>query len=154
MILEDIATAPLTDAIETDRLAVLARIEALPVGMRTDLGRTLLGMLEDVVDAPPDSTMWRFRRLRSQPPVPYLMFGACTRFNEAVRWAFGEWVLLRHYEFGQILGQANELTSVGVLLTPRHEGLRPWDTTMVTVSGPLELSEDRLLAMRQLWNSR
>jgi hypothetical protein len=44
-------------------------------------------------------------------------------------------------------------TTVGVLLTPRHDGLRDWDTSMAAVSGPIELSEADLALYRETWGS-
>jgi hypothetical protein len=51
---EDIATSPLTGQSEQDRLRVLAAIDRLPVGYRTDLGRLLLDGLRVVRDTEPD----------------------------------------------------------------------------------------------------
>lgn len=151
MVLEDVATAPITDGDEKDRLAVLAEVDELPVGMRAELGRKLLWMLEHVSETGADQTSWAFRRHRFNPGAPHLMFGACSSYNEMTREAFRQWVMLRHYEFGEDLGSAVNLTSIGVLLTPRKDGVRPWDTTMLRISGPIDLGQDELESMRRPW---
>lgn len=46
-----------------------------------------------------------------------------------------------------------DAVSVGVLLTPRTDGLRDWDTTMATVIGDPELTDDELQQDRELWNT-
>lgn len=99
-----------------------------------------------------DGIKWRFRRLRHKQGTPHLLFGACSIFSDLTREAFRQWVMLRHHEFGVDLGSSKELMSVGILLTPRHDGRRPWDTTMYAVAGDLELSDDDVHAMGLVWN--
>jgi hypothetical protein len=60
-------------------------------------------------------------------------------------------VVLRHVEFGIDLGTPKELTSVGILLTPRHDDVRPWDATMIRASGEFDLAPQELGEMRMLW---
>jgi hypothetical protein len=150
MIQEDMATIPLSGWDETQRTAVLTELDALPVGQRTELGRYLLGMLEEVVSADADDVRWAVRRVFSNQEAPHLIFGTCSRYNEATSWGFGQLVLLRHYELCEALG-ATGLASVGVLLTPRHDGQRPWDTTAARVVGAVELSDDELKQLQNLW---
>jgi hypothetical protein len=153
LILEDIATSPVSSTVaEEDRLSVLSEIDRLPVAHRAELGELLLDMLEDVAAMDDSETKWRFRRIRFGPPEPQLAFGACSRFSDLHYEAFRQWVTLRHHEFGADLGTPNDVVTVGVLLTPRFDGLRPWDTTMVRVAGDLELTEDELQRLGRLWN--
>ena len=56
---------------------------------------------------------------------------------------------LTTWQFALIAGG----TTVGVLLTPRTDGVRPWDTTMMAVSGDLNLTSSDLARYRQLWAS-
>lgn len=49
-------------------------------------------------------------------------------------------------------GDLDTLTSVGVLLTPCHDGYRDWDTTMYGITGDPELTGDELQQYRELWN--
>ena len=152
IIMEDVATSSTRGELEeVERLQVLGEMDRLPVAHRTELGRTLLSMMRDVVEAPLGETKWRLRRYRFPPPEPHLAFGACSVFNEAVFEGFRQWVALRHHEFAGFLDRPEELKTVGVLLTPRDDGLRPWDTTMVSVRGDLKLTSDELKAFRNLW---
>jgi hypothetical protein len=137
---------------ENDRVAVLSEIDRLPVAHRTELGELLLEMMKDVAAVSPSETKWRFRRFRFAPPQPHLAFGACSRFSDVHFEAFRQWVALRHHEFGIDLGAWDGLVTVGVLLTPRSDGRRPWDTTMVRAAGNLELSEEELKGLSELWN--
>ena len=41
---------------------------------------------------------------------------------------------------------------MAVLLTPRHDGYRPWDTTMVSVRGTLGLQAHEVDSMVAFWN--
>ena len=151
MIQEDIATIVLTGWDEGQRTAVVTELDSLPVAQRTELGRYLLGMLEQVSMADSREVLWAFRRvLSTSNNAPHLVFGTCTRYDEETSWAFGQLVRLRHYEQCEASGVV-ELTSVGVLLTPRHDGARPWDTSAVRVSGSVEISPDELRQLHDLW---
>jgi hypothetical protein len=63
---------------------------------------------------------------------------------------FGWWVQLRHYDHCQLRGDG-DITTVEVLVTPRHDTVRAFDTTMVAVSGELRFSDEELQALRQAW---
>lgn len=152
IILEDIATSPVAHEIEESRLSVLSEIDRLPVAHRSELGKLLLDMLNDVAGVDASETKWRFRLFRFAPPEPQLGFGACSRFSELHMEAFRQWVTLRHHEFGADLGTYEGVATVGVLLTPRHDGLRPWDTTMVRAEGDFELTDEELRGLEDVWN--
>ncbi|WP_141722989.1 hypothetical protein [Micromonospora matsumotoense] len=153
IILEDIATSPLPgNAAEADRVGVLAEIDQLPVQQRTELARALLVMLDEVAKAPEGHVMWRMRTFRFPPGKPQLIFMASNKLDESVRHGFSAFVMMRHHEFGESTGTTEELASVGVLLTPRSDGLRPWDTTMVRVSGMVEFEPGELEAIQELWS--
>ncbi len=38
------------------------------------------------------------------------------------------------------------------MLTPRHDGVRPWDTSMVRVHGPSTLTPEEVSDFDELWN--
>ncbi len=152
-IMEDIATSPVVQKIEEEsRLSLLSEIDRLPVAHRSELGKFLLDMLNDVASVDASETKWGFRRFRFAPPEPQLGFGACSRFTECHMEAFRQWVTLRHHEFGSDLGTYEGVVIVGILLTPRHDGLRPWDTTMVRAEGDFELTDEELRGLEALWN--
>jgi hypothetical protein len=152
VICEDIANAP-TGQNEGERIQVLATIDMLPVGYRTALGHFLLDSLRTASEADADTVYWNFRTFRSAHlDVPQLGFGVCSRFDEMISNAFRSWVLLRHYERAQA-GQRAQALSIGVLLTPRSDGLRDWDTTVIAVTGDPSLTEEDLALSRRLWNS-
>jgi hypothetical protein len=46
-----------------------------------------------------------------------------------------------------------ELTTVGVLLQPRHDGQLPWDTIAGMVEGPIDLSQEERASMERMWGS-
>ena len=52
---------------------------------------------------------------------------------------------------GAVATDEERLNTVGVLLTPRHDGLRDWDTSMAAISGPIELSDEDLALYRKTW---
>jgi len=148
---EDIATTHLESHTETDRLHVLAAIDSLPVGHRTDLGRFLLDGLRAARLADPETLFWKMRTFRSTGAEPQLGFGVCSKFSDLTRQAFSSWLQLRHHERRDLRTNADAV-SIGVLLTPRGDGLRDWDTTMVAVTCELELTEEELRQCRELWS--
>lgn len=154
IILEDIAGSSISGgATESERIRVLADIDSLPVAHRTALGQLLLQMMQEVVQMPNGKVMWRFRRFVFDDRRLQLGFGACTTFDAELQGAFRYWVALRHHELAKSLGSADDLVTVGVLLTPRHDRLRPWDTTMASVRGEVPLTAEDVSDLRALWDS-
>jgi hypothetical protein len=149
---EDIANSDFDAADETSRLRALAAIDQLPVAHRTELGQLLLAGLKNARRVSEDQVSWQFRTYQAPRPAPQLGFGVCSRLDDVTRVAFRSWLLLRHHENGTRGGDIHTLTSVGVLLTPRRDDYRDWDTTMVGITGDPELTEDELRESRNLWN--
>ena len=153
LICEDIANTP-SEYDATALIHVLSTIDTLPVGYRTELGRFLLAALRSAADTTPDSVSWQFRIINRGLDVPLLGFGVCSRFDATVRAAFQSWVLRRHHERAPVgqLDRLDQALIVGVLLTPRSDGVRDWDTTVIAVSGDPQLTEQELTSSRALWN--
>lgn len=149
-VFEDIATTSLRESEEPGRLRTLGELDRLQVGQRALIGRYLFGALDDVVGVPESEVKWRLRRLAGGPGRAHLAFGACSRLDEDLRHAFSTWVQLRHHEHREATGD-DELATVGVLLTPRRDGRRPWDTSTCAVTGDLGLTREDLRAYRELW---
>jgi hypothetical protein len=151
IIIEDIAVSPLPDDIsEAARLQALADIDSLPVGFRTEFGEKLREMLSDV--AATDDIKWRFRRLLGNGMVQ-LIFGACSKeHDQMIVTAAQSYVELRHHQFEQAQGASDERVTLLVLLTPRHDGNRPFDTTMLRLAGSSTLTPQELAPRVQLWD--
>ncbi|MGA5215262.1 hypothetical protein ACPCAE_04175 [Streptomyces cinereoruber] len=49
-------------------------------------------------------------------------------------------------------GKKEESSALGIVFTPRRDGLRLWDTTTDCVHGDLELPEEDREIYRALWN--
>ncbi|MFE2152581.1 hypothetical protein ACFXAO_21400 [Streptomyces lavendulae] len=152
IMLEDVATS-LTGPDEWEPWqATLASLDSLPVGYRTDLGRFLLDALSAVAIAEAGTAAWRMRTFIAGPDQDQLGFAVCSGLTDHTRAAFSTWLQLRHHERGEAADLAS-LTSVGVLLTPRTDGYREWDTTVQVISGDPELSTADLRVYQDLWNT-
>jgi hypothetical protein len=151
-ILEDIATTTLRTATEAQRLAVLAELDRLPVGQRDGIGRFMAEALRQVTEDDRGGIVWRMRSVRGGAGQPHLGFVACSRpHTDELQRMFGLWAQLRHHDVLQVTGDVEGLTTVAVVLTPREDGRRPWDTTMVAVSGDVRFSAEELGQLRELW---
>ena len=152
LILEDIAETRF-ERDESDRLKILSMLDRYPVCERAALGRLLLTHLDDVV-ATTTGVKWQFRRTILDNGYLQLAFGACSSFSELHREAFGQWAMLRHHEFSRLResDDSHEHRTVAVLLTPREDRVRLWDTTSFTLFGDLGHSDEELARMRSLWN--
>lgn len=151
-IFEDIAATRLREATEHDRLRVLAELDGLPVAQRARIGQFVLDAMDQVSRDAKGGIAWRLRSVRGRDGRTHLGFGACSHpYTDELREAFGWWVQLRHHDVRQASGTDDELTTVAVLLTPRTDGERPWDTTMCAVSGELNLTDEELGALRSVW---
>jgi hypothetical protein len=118
---EDIANVRLDSNSRASRFRVLAAVDELPVGYRSELGRLLLDGLKKARHVDQRTTSWQFRTFRSGMPGAQLGFGVCSLLNEVIHAAFRSWLLLRHHERGVSGGDLDGLTSIGVLLTPRND---------------------------------
>lgn len=151
--LEDIALSPLSETLtEGNRFTVLSDLDRLPVSASAEWGRLLLDMLRDVPQVPDEHCKWRFRRMLDADGTRQLIVGAATRFDPVVQASFSAYVQLRHHEVTSRAGRTEDSSTLGVLLTPRRDGKRPWDTSTVRVHGDLELSEEELQVYSEAWN--
>jgi hypothetical protein len=151
-VLEDIAITRLKDASEADRLRVLGELDRTPVQHRGLIGRYLIDAMTDVAKAQ-SGIAWKLRNVRGPAGGVHLGFGACNRpHSDEVAAMFSLWVQLRHYDMAKITGDVG-LTTVAVVLTPRKDGTREWDTTMSAVSGELKFDAEQLALLREMWPS-
>jgi hypothetical protein len=151
-IFEDIAATRLRTATEADRLRVLAELDRLPVGQRGQIGRFMLDALRQVTEDDRGGIVWRMRSVRGAAGHAHLGFGACSHpHTQELQELFGLWAQLRHHDVLEVTEDVDGLTTVAVLLTPRTDGRRPWDTTMVSVSGEVNFSAEDLKQLRELW---
>jgi len=151
-ILEDIAETQLSTIDEADRIRALADLDHLPPMQRAAIGAYLRLGFERIKPIDPPEVLWHLRRISGGFGATQLGFGVCSNFSEDIQWAFGTWVQLRHHEFADRLTAEHPVT-VGVLLTPRPDRTRKWDTSMCVIRGPSDLTEKELDAFRELWHS-
>jgi hypothetical protein len=152
LILEDIAATRLREATESQRLHVLAELDKLPVGQRAEIGNFILAAMEEVDHEAEGGIAWRMRSVRGRDGQTHLGFGACSSpHTDEIQDVFGWWAQLRHYDLLERTSAHKDVTTVAVLLTPRRDGQRPWDTTMCAVSGDLSFSDEELTGLRSLW---
>jgi len=154
VVFEDIALAPMRDVSEADRLKILAELDRLPIAHRGMMGEILLAGLDEIADVPAGETRWRFRRLQgelSPGRFVHLGFGVCSTLVPNYLEVLASWVQLRHHELQEIIGRGDSLMSIGVVLTPRQDGRREWDTTVSAVSGHISLTTRELKLYRKLW---
>jgi hypothetical protein len=150
-VLEDIATAPLPEGLQqADLLDVLAAIDATPVAYREELGKSWLAWIREVAELPSDEIAWRFRG-HIWPDRPYLLLGTANRHISEIQAGLGAYVSLRHQQHIEALPERREMTTVGVLLTPRTDGRRPWDTTVVATRGDQGLDDDERALFQRAW---
>jgi hypothetical protein len=151
-ILEDIASIELNTMPEAARVKALGDLDSLPVVQRALVGQYLRAGLDSVATIEnTDEVLWHLRRI-SGAGSTQLGFGVCSQFSSQIQWAFGAWLELRHHEFAERIQEA-ETVSIGVLLTPRLDGQRPWDTSMSVLRGENRLTPEELVGYRQLWHS-
>ncbi|MFJ9720420.1 hypothetical protein ACIRPQ_31535 [Streptomyces sp. NPDC101213] len=62
------------------------------------------------------------------------------------------YVLPRHDEPHQQTGLADRTATLGALLTPRTDGTRPWDTTLLRTQGDNRLTPEEVKRCPALWN--
>lgn len=152
VICEDIASIDSDQRTPEMEVEVFAAIDALPVASRVGLGTLLYGELNRKGES--DGIRWRARTfLPSTPSGHQVSFVVCSVYNEATANAFQAWLMLRHSERGQTETIATA-RSIAVLLTPRADNMRPWDTTLLVAEGDLQLSDEQIASYVALWGKR
>lgn len=153
--LEDIAVSPgiagTGKVTEQDRFEVLAAMDIVPVGYREELGTDILSWMDEALAVPEDTLGWHFRNI-SYTGRPYLLFGACSKpYAESLGERFRDYVSLRHQQHLDLDPTRIDTISVGILLTPRLDGYRPWDTTMIATRGDMEFGPKTRHALELVW---
>jgi len=148
-VLEDIASIRMSAMPEEIHVRSLADLDSLPTQHRANAGRFLLDGLAEVEGVERPNVMWRHRRYLGDSPTQ-LAVGVCSHHSKEIEMVFGTWVELRHHEFTERFDLDQPVT-VGVLLTPRHDGKKLWDTTLTVAKGRLELTEEQLAAYLEVW---
>lgn len=151
-ILEDIAATDFTGDEQT-RVEVLTLIDQVAVTHRAELGRTLLRRIDHCALAPADALLAQHRVVFIDHGRLHLAFSVYSQLTGHHRQLYETWLLLRRQGFLQLSGAdgPDYPWSVGVLLTPRPDGQRLWDTTVfATNSGPA-YDEDEFTRLEQLF---
>lgn len=136
-ILEDIADTDFTGD-ETERIALLSNIDRVAVGARAELGRLLLRRLTQSAEAAPTAHRMDHRLMFLDRGSLQLTFTTMSQLTDYHLDIYRSWLLLRRQDFLVNSGAMGPVYpwTVGVLLTPRPDGLRPWDTTTISTNGP------------------
>lgn|GEM_PF-623023 len=143
-ILEDVAATDFTGD-EQVRVEVLALIDQVAATHRAELGRLLLRRIDHCALAPADTLRAQHRVVFLDHGRLHLAFSVYSEFTGYHRQLYETWLLLRRQGFLQASSAAGPdyPWSVGVLLTPRPDGHRLWDTTVfATNSGPAYDQDD------------
>jgi hypothetical protein len=151
--LEDIADGP-WNRDENDRLHLLVLFDRLPIAERSVIGRRLLTHLGQAPRVSTGTSRWDMRRYLLGNAYLHLGYVVCNEFTALHEEAFRGWTMLRHHEWTSALNPKRrpEAATVAVMLTPRHDAVRPWDTTVFAIFGDLELEADEIEALQRLWN--
>jgi hypothetical protein len=153
-ILEDLATTQLAQASESHRLRMLGELDRLPVAQRAHVGRYLLAAMEELGGYEGEGLVWRLRTVLGEAGRTHLGFGVCSHpYNGGVHQGLSLWAQLRHHDVLAATNAEAGLTTVAVLLTPCTQGSRPWDTSVVAVSGPTNFTGTELSQLREIWPS-
>ncbi|MFG6193400.1 hypothetical protein [Nonomuraea sp. JJY05] len=150
-ILEDIADCPRPEGVnESEFLDVLAAIDTMPVGHRTEMGKLLTNWLDQVARTPSGQIGWRVRRYLRRD-APHLVFATASSYTAQIQEAFGWLVRLRHQHLTEAMPEMQDVLTAGILLTPRHDGRRPWDTTLCATFGEQNFTPEEREALESLW---
>lgn len=136
-ILEDIADTDFTGD-EGDRVMLLSHIDRVAVGARAELGRLMLRRLTRCAEAAPDGHRMDHRIMYIGQGSLQVTFTTMSQLTDYHQEIYRTWLLLRRQEYLEKSGAQGPIYpwTVGVLLTPRPDGRRAWDTTTISTNGP------------------
>ncbi|GAB3474103.1 hypothetical protein [Amycolatopsis cihanbeyliensis] len=136
MIMEDVANTPIPDGRETDRLLMLAALDGLPVGNRTELGRTLMQFMKSAAaQHEGDGTLVHSRTVIPNPgEFDPLVFIVASKLSEEAKHALAFRTQVLHHDYSTAVGDWEHCT-LGVMLTPTTVPGRLWDTSTTALWG-------------------
>lgn len=150
-ILDDIANTDFTGD-ETTRLRVLGLLDRVPVTQRSELGRLLLSQLDAALIAAPDSLQTNHRTMMLDDGRLHVGFSVFSTLTGYFRSVYEDWLVLRRLQILEARGgDPGDVWTVGVLLTPKPDGTRLWDTTVLATNGVPELDVDHRSKLEKLW---
>lgn len=150
-ILAAIAASPRSDNVaEGEFLDVLAAIDTMAVGHRTEFGRLLASWLSEVVQTPAGHFFWRSRRYLGAT-TPHLIFAAGSSDSVELREAFSWFVRLRHQQLIEARPDRRGVMTAGIILTPRHASWRPWDAALYATREEQEFPSNIRAALEKTW---
>lgn len=139
-VLDEIADSS-WDGPEDVRLDILARLDRYPVTGRAKLGRALIEWLDACMIIPPGHLRLHHRSLFLDDGHLHLAFSVYSTFTDYHTGLHRSWLMLRRHQLLEkhttVDGpsfDAEDVWTVGVLLTPRLDGLRMWDTTIAATN--------------------
>lgn len=148
MLMEDIAETTVPADQEPDRLLMLAAIDGLPVGHRTELGATLLKFFASAAAHDGEGTLSHSRTVIPNPgEFTPLLFIVASELSEIAKEALFVRTHLLHCDFSAAVGEWEHCT-VGVMLTPTTVPGRLWDTSTSALWGDPGHSPELLEQMR------
>lgn len=151
-ICEDVALTDWSSTNEMDRIMLLGAIDGLLPAQRSGVGRYLLDALGAARSYAGDGVKAQARTILPAHGEPWLGFMVTNRYDEIIRNGVESWVMLRHSQRRDVTDWTSALT-VGVLLTPRRDGYRPWDTTIIGVKGEATLDPEVEASALAAWGS-
>ncbi len=136
-VLEDVATSDFTGN-ESDRIRLLSHIDRYDVTSRAEVGRLLLQRLITCAEAAPGGHRMGHRIIYLDDGELHLAFSTMSQLTGYHRELYTQWLLHRRQTFLSRYGARGPIYpwTVGVLLTPRVRGPRPWDTAVIATNGP------------------
>ncbi len=150
VILEDTALSPF-EWPESDRLALLGAIDRIAAAEREALGRLLLDRLRETVRDSKSAAgvHWKFRRFLIEEPKLQIAFAVCSAGGQEIQHALSSYVQLRHADLVAAVG--DQVMTLAIVLTPRTDGRRLWDTTCAAMRGAFSLDPEDRAVFEQLW---
>lgn len=142
-LLHDIAASKF-DGEEEFRVHMLGQLDRVAVAGRAGLGRLLLRNLAACARSEPGTRHMAHRLMFLDDGDVQLTFSTMDQFTGYEHEVWRTWLLHRRQKFlleSEASGPELPWT-VGVLLTPRPDGGRPWDTSVVATDGPAHFDDD------------
>ncbi|HET6709926.1 hypothetical protein [Amycolatopsis sp.] len=135
MIMEDVANTPIPDGREADRLLMLAALDGLPVGNRSELGRTLMQYMKAAAQHQGDGTLVHSRTVIPNPgEFDPLVFIVASELSDAANHALTFRMQVLHHDYSTAVGDWEHCT-LGVMLTPTTVPGRLWNTSTTALWG-------------------
>lgn len=131
------------------RHEMLSRLDSLPPGVKEYFSQTVLEGLRKASRRHRRGGVTAWGRLRVSDRYPQMVYIVTADRIENYLSVLAAFQIYEHYKFARVDGFPDSATTIGLVITPQNDGLRPWEAAFTFVKGKPEVSDSDLAGFKE-----